>query len=131
MTDRRTLANRTNASKSTGPKSAIGKAIVGQNAIAHGLRSQRLILNDEDPTLFINLRSDLYDALQPVGAVELALAERIATAIWRQRRIEQAEAAALNIQRRREEIVEELERLRGHSERSAVTNKSLPDIDAD
>ena len=37
MSDRRQLANRTNASKSTGPQTDSGKAVVSTNAIKHGI----------------------------------------------------------------------------------------------
>ena len=36
---KQTIANRKNAKKSTGPKTAKGKAISSQNALKHGLRS--------------------------------------------------------------------------------------------
>ena len=95
MSDRRMLANRTNASKSTGPQTADGKAVASRNALRHGLRSNQLLLDGEDPEEFAELKADLLEALAPVGAVELSLAERIVIAIWRQRRLARAEAAAL------------------------------------
>jgi hypothetical protein len=85
MSDRRMLANRTNASKSTGPQSPAGKAVASRNALRHGLRSNQRLLDGEDPEEFAELQADLLEALAPVGAVELSLAERIVIAIWRQR----------------------------------------------
>jgi hypothetical protein len=42
-------ANRRNAGKSTGPKSAEGKAAVAQNAVRHGLTGQIDVVSWEDP----------------------------------------------------------------------------------
>jgi len=48
-------ANQTNAQKSTGPVTEIGKSKVAGNAIKHGLFSKNLILADEDPFEYQNL----------------------------------------------------------------------------
>ena len=46
-------ANKSNSMKSTGPKSAQGKAAVSVNAVVHGCACKELIfLDDEDPRLF-------------------------------------------------------------------------------
>jgi hypothetical protein len=42
---------------------------------------------------------DLQDSLGPVGSMELTLVERIAVAIWRQRRLVTAESAAIDLAR--------------------------------
>lgn len=93
-TEQRLAANRANALHSTGPVSIKGKAAASRNAVRHGLLSTRLFLEDEDPADFDALFLDLQKSLAPVGTLELALAERIAIGMWRQRRLVQAETAA-------------------------------------
>lgn len=99
MSDRRTLANRTNASKSTGPKTEHGKAIAGSNSTRHGIFSDCLFLDDEEPADYDRLQLDLHSALAPVGTLELSLVERIAVNMWRQRRLVAAETASLTLAR--------------------------------
>ncbi|MGA2497773.1 MAG: hypothetical protein ABSH20_08535, partial [Tepidisphaeraceae bacterium] len=45
----RTAANRLNAQKSTGPRTAAGKAKSALNALKHGLTSQSPLLPTENP----------------------------------------------------------------------------------
>ncbi|MEI6704879.1 MAG: hypothetical protein WCL71_15305 [Deltaproteobacteria bacterium] len=53
MTSKKQItANRKNSAKSTGPKSAEGKAISSSNATRHGILSSSLFLPDEDPQTF-------------------------------------------------------------------------------
>lgn len=131
MSDRRMLANRTNASKSTGPQTLEGKAVASCNALRHGLRSNQLLLDGEDPEEFAQLQADLLEALAPVGAVELSLAERIVIAIWRQRRLARAETAALSLERRDNEILDGLRRLHDYGERDEITATCLEPFDAE
>ena len=98
-TEQRLAANRANALKSTGPRSAEGKIRVSQNAYRHGLLSNRLLLEDECSEEFESLLADLQTALKPAGLMELALVERIAVALWRQRRLVAAESASLHLAR--------------------------------
>ncbi|MEM9355840.1 MAG: hypothetical protein AAGB04_06485 [Pseudomonadota bacterium] len=93
-------ANRRNATLSTGPTTREGKLTSSRNAIRHGLFTSRLLLDDEDPAELDELMSDLATSLSPVGPVEHALVERIAIAMWRQRRLVAAETAELRIDRR-------------------------------
>ncbi len=76
-------ANRENAKKSTGPRTAAGKAASSRNRLMHGLRAQKHILLDEDPEEFLSLLRDLYDRFQPSGETEEMLVLRIASAHWR------------------------------------------------
>jgi hypothetical protein len=109
-------ANRVNAQRSTGPRTADGKAVVGANALRAELRSARLLVEGEDPQEFQALCGELHAALRPVGAVEIALAERIAVALWRQRRLINAEAAAIDLERRPAEVARDVSRIqRGES----------------
>src|SRR3954454_7679567 len=76
-------ANRRNALRSTGPRTAAGKARVAQNAIKHGARAASAVLPDEDPAGFAEfLRETLRDH-QPVGTGETECVERIADVSWR------------------------------------------------
>ena len=78
-----------------GPKTAAGKARVGLNALQHGIASARLVVPGENPTEWELSRQGIVDALGPAGPVELALAERVATALWRLRRVTAYETAAI------------------------------------
>lgn len=81
------IINRTNALKSTGPKTKKGKASACQNALKHGLLSQQLILKDESFENFDCLRENLYLSLNPLGILEEVLVEKIVSAAWRFRRL--------------------------------------------
>lgn len=81
--------------KSTGPKTAHGKARSSANAMSHGILSASLLIDGEDPAVYEQLFQALVADLHPVGALELIHVERIATAIWRQRRLIRSESAAV------------------------------------
>ena len=100
-TEKKTESNRKNAQKSTGPKSDAGKAIVSQNARTHGLLCRSLIVEGESQEEFSELLCLLADDFQPVGLVEHALVERVAIALWRQRRLVRAESAEVSINQQR------------------------------
>ncbi len=82
-------ANRQNSSKSTGPKTHEGKSVAKLNAIKHGLTSQTVVIRGENPDEFDELRSDLEQALEPVGRLESDLVETIAICMWRRCRVYQ------------------------------------------
>ena len=67
-------ANRLNARKSTGPKTAEGKAAVAQNAIKHGLFAQENVMECEKQSDFDEFCAELLAGLAPVGGVEAMLA---------------------------------------------------------
>jgi hypothetical protein len=79
-------ANRQNAMKSTGPRTAAGKAAAGANAIAHGLRSAAPVIPGEDPADWEAYRAGVVAALAPAGTLEAELADRVASLSWRLRR---------------------------------------------
>ena len=89
---RRIEANRQNAQRSTGPKTAEGKARVAQNAVTHGLFSRQSLLPDEDPQELENLRESLRAAHNPEGMQEELMVELMVDALWRRRRLGRAEA---------------------------------------
>ena len=79
-------ANRRNAQLSTGAKTTTGRRRSSVNALKHGLTSQQVTLFDEMPEDFEGFYHDILAALQPDGALETQLAERIAICGWRLRR---------------------------------------------
>src|SRR4029450_8868179 len=85
-TAKQRVANRLNATKSTGPKTPEGKAIVALNARPHGLLARHVLLPDEDEAALVELGKRLRTHLQPVGEFEVLLVDRIVTAAWRLRR---------------------------------------------
>lgn len=98
-TNRRTEANRQNAAKSTGPRTAAGKGRSRLNALKHGLRAEQVVVlggpNPEDPRDFEDLRDGLIDDRKPAGALEELLVERLAVSFWRLRRAYRFEAESI------------------------------------
>jgi hypothetical protein len=80
------LANRLNAQKSTGPRTAEGKAAVSQNAVKHGLFAEQDVITSESQADFELYRQQILDELSPVSPMESMLAERIVTLSWRLKR---------------------------------------------
>lgn len=100
-TTKQLAANRRNAQKSTGPRTAEGKAKSSLNAVKHGVLSKSVAVSGhyyiEDPLDFISLQSELEQNLRPVGRVEELLVERIATCAWRLRRVLKAENGEIRL----------------------------------
>lgn len=90
--DRQARANRENALRSTGPRSAAGKDTAKMNALRHGLRAETLVLPNEDPAEFDQFQQALIGELAPGGELEAVLVERIVVLAWRLRRVGQIEA---------------------------------------
>lgn len=101
ISDIQRQANRANALKSTGPRTAEGKARVAANALKHGLVSELRILPglEEAGQWQYHLEQTLQD-LEPEGHLECLLAERIALLLWRMRRAAKYEqdAAAVGLE---------------------------------
>ena len=85
-TEAQIATNRLNAQKSTGPRTAEGKAAVAQNAVKHGLRAQAVVLPGEEPDQYGRYHQEMMDQLHPEGLQETDLAERIVGLTWRLRR---------------------------------------------
>lgn len=79
VSPKKLAANRKNAQKSTGPKTAAGKTMSSWNALKHGLVSKRLMTLDPQKAKEL---SDVLECLQrdvrPVGTAEEMLVEKIA-----------------------------------------------------
>ncbi|MGE5294260.1 MAG: hypothetical protein ACM3VT_05475 [Solirubrobacterales bacterium] len=112
-------ANRLNAQKSTGPRTAEGKERACRNAIKHGLLAQDAVIQGEDPAQFEMYREGMLQTLAPVGAMEAMLAERVVGLSWRLRRAERLQNAAFaeldggETTEVLEELLEEWKRVKG------------------
>jgi hypothetical protein len=92
---RRIRANRRNARKSTGPRSATGKSHSKMNALKHGLDAQTLILPGEDEAAF-RARLDAWKAgVKPRNPLEESLIEQAARLSWQVERADRVQAAIL------------------------------------
>src|SRR5581483_9166141 len=87
-----------------GPKTAAGRAAVRLNAVRHGITSPQVpIPGVEDAGEWQAFRQAIVDDIAPVGAVEEALAGRVAELTWRLRRIAPYEAEVIAVGRERVE----------------------------
>ena len=94
MTTRRQIeANRANAKKSTGPRTEAGKARSRLNSRKHGLTATLLVIGDEDPSDFEDLRAALLEQYNPQAPDAFELVEYLASVFWRLRRVPFFEAA--------------------------------------
>ena len=123
--EERSLINKANASKSTGPTSAAGKARSRQNSLKHGLRAQVVALPDEDPVA-VAARAESWNAYyQPQSPAAQHLVKQCIQATLLADRCNRYHGAALSAQirnaARRCEISSE-----DKVERSAAKLRSKP-----
>jgi hypothetical protein len=100
ISERKQRANRENAKKSTGPRTARGKALSRRNAIKHGFFARDLfpllVLPTESEEEFLDFCEQLYQEYQPVGSEEESEVGRIAICRWRLRRVWRYENAEIS-----------------------------------
>jgi len=89
-------ANRSNAQKSTGPRTPEGKAAVAQNALKHGLLARQAVIVGEDQGQFEFHRDQMLAELAPEGPLESALAHRAVGLAWRLQRAERLQNQAFD-----------------------------------
>ena len=111
----KTEANRRNAKKSTGPRSAEGKNRSRFNAVKHGLSARTDVLPNEDPQEFQQRMDEWTTDLRPRSKVERNLIERAARMSWQLDRADRAQTARLtacveDVARREHEEVMDLGR---------------------
>jgi tetrahydromethanopterin S-methyltransferase subunit B len=100
VSQKKLQANRENAKKSTGPRTARGKAYSRRNATKHGLFTHNwmeFVLLGEDPCEYEKLLADLCEQYQPVGRAEKLEVERIAVCWWKLKRVERYESAVTRV----------------------------------
>lgn len=92
-TEAQIKANQANAKRSTGPKSIAGKEVSSRNAISHGLTAKISLLPGEDVGEFEAMKAQLVAEFGPASGLEEQLVGKLASDLWRLRRIPVFEAA--------------------------------------
>jgi hypothetical protein len=83
VSDKRIAANRANAAKSTGPKTAEGKSRSSRNATRHGLLANIVAVRNENKEAFDHAVRVYVHRFQPTDDVEYAMIEQLVAATWR------------------------------------------------
>src|ERR1700730_13651100 len=91
-------ANRLNALKSTGPRTEEGKRISRRNALRHGLTAETVIDGLEDSEDYRGFEAAIVADYDAETAVERELVLRLASLLWRLRRIIAIETDLFQIQ---------------------------------
>jgi hypothetical protein len=85
-------ANRANAQKSTGPRSAEGKSASRFNALKHSLDAESIVLPTEDPVEYQTLADEYFQTTRPQTPDERFHVETMIRADWQKRRLARVEA---------------------------------------
>ena len=85
-TKKQITANQKNARKSTGPRTAIGKAISAKNSTIHGFYSTTVLLPEEDHDEYLRFARRLVHAYSPNGVLEEEAVRAIIEVRWQMRR---------------------------------------------
>src|ERR1700744_2253542 len=91
ISEKQLAANRQNAQRSTGPRTAEGKKVSALNARRHNLTGQVTAMTDADRIMPDAFSASIVESLAPEGAMETQLAQRIATDSWRLNRLSAVE----------------------------------------
>jgi hypothetical protein len=91
-TERQIEANRLNAQKCTGPRSAEGKARSSMNALKTGIDANTRIIPGEDPAGLAVLIKEYHDRWLPTTPEQRLLVDTLVTNDWLLRRLNQAES---------------------------------------
>jgi len=93
---KKTLANRLNSKKSTGPKSEAGKRRSSLNSIKHGLYGEKIAIIGENIDEINDITERLVKELKPVGINQEIIVSKMVDLAIRLRRIPLLEAGILN-----------------------------------
>ena len=91
-------ANRRNALKSTGPRTEPGKRASRRNAVRHGLTAETVISALEDAEVYKAFEAAIIADYDAQSAVERELVLRLASVLWRLRRVTTMETGLFEIQ---------------------------------
>ncbi len=112
--------------RATGPRTGLGKQKASLNATKHGIFSRVSVLRGESRAEYESLLKGLWESLQPVGKLEEILVEKLATILWRHRRLVMAEAAEI---RKGTEFLEWDQRNQQQQEAEEIASSSTLDYD--
>ena len=98
VSEKQLEANRQNARKSTGPRSAEGKFRASRNAVKHGLTAESVVLPNEDPAEYESRLQEWLGDFPPNNAIERSLIDRAMHNTWKLDRIARRERAVLGKQ---------------------------------
>jgi hypothetical protein len=85
-------ANRLNAQKSTGPRTAEGKAASRFNALKYGVDAASIVIPGEDTAAYDALAADYHRQFHPQSAVEQFHVDTLVRSDWQKRRLQRVEA---------------------------------------
>ena len=85
-------ANRANALKSTGPRSAEGKSASRFNALKHGIDAASIVIPGEDPADYDALVAAYHRDFRPESPSETFHVDTMLRADWQKRRLQRVEA---------------------------------------
>src|SRR5579864_2901030 len=78
----RAAINKSNAQKSTGPRTAAGKQRSSLNALRHGLTGQTIVLPTEDHAAYQRHSQSFLTEYKPSGATETQLVQSLLDTSW-------------------------------------------------
>jgi hypothetical protein len=96
ITDLRSLTSAANGAKSHGPVTAEGKARSSRNGETHGMFANAVLLRHEPAEAFEEFRLRYYRDFSPVNQSQADLVDQMIAAVWRFRRLNALESAALD-----------------------------------
>lgn len=77
--------------RGTGPRTSLGKERSRRNALKHGIFSSVVLLRDEPEAELNSILDGLRKDYRPEGELEVSLVDKLASLMWRQRRLLAAE----------------------------------------
>ena len=98
---RRVAANRRNAQRSTGPRTAAGKRRASRNALKHGLCAPYACLDGECAATYATFVREVEEELQPRTPLKRSLVPHIANLMWRIDRLPRAQAEMFTLELKR------------------------------
>ena len=106
--------------KASGPRTPEGKQRSKHNALKHGIFSKIVLLKGESGSEFNSMLNGLQNDLRPEGTLEEILVEKLASLLWRYRRILISEGAEI----RRGTTLHSWYKSEGHEQAAAIFLKS-------
>lgn len=97
ISEKKLLANRMNAKKSTGPKTLNGKNKSSMNSLKHGLNARKFMLKDENVEEFEEYKKGMLKTLNPENFLLYDIALQIVFCGWNFRRYQFLQSTILNI----------------------------------